>query len=219
MYDKGCVTVCIGRPPRTHRKNERPFTPLPAAPSPVLRQQSRLAHGSCGAPSAPRQPRRFEQADFRLSSAKPFSWRRNLFPQPLVADRTVFNYMATYNDFERRFARFLDTVPDDLRFASLDTTEQGESGMLFHINYLKPSGAIGFYYPEWGAVQMTRQGEVNWVIETKGRVWEDTTAKDTAMRDWCARISQQTGQRWNTHVSTSLPLRPKSHIRWRMQRR
>jgi len=41
----------------------------------------------------------FEKADFTLSSTKPFSWRRNLLPQPLVADHTVFNYVATYNDF------------------------------------------------------------------------------------------------------------------------
>jgi len=113
-----------------------------------------------------------------------------------VAERTVFNYVATYNDFERRFAQFLDAAPDVLHFASLGTIEQGESGTLFRIGYLKPSGAIGFYYPDWVAVQMTRQGEVNWIIETKGRVWEDTAAKDTAMRDWCTRISQQTGQRW-----------------------
>src|SRR6266446_5609998 len=105
-------------------------------------------------------------------------------------------YVATYNDFERRFAQFLDTAPDVLRFASLGTTEQGESGTLFRIDYLKPSGSISFYYPDWVAVQMTRQGEVNWIIETKGRVWEDTAIKDTAMRDWCARISPQTGQRW-----------------------
>ncbi|MCS7001990.1 MAG: DEAD/DEAH box helicase family protein, partial [Dehalococcoidia bacterium] len=43
----------------------------------------------------------FDRADFRLSETKPFSWRRNL--PPLVATRTVFNYVATYNDFERRF--------------------------------------------------------------------------------------------------------------------
>jgi len=43
---------------------------------------------------------------------------------------------------------------------------------------------------------MTEQGEANWIIETKGRVWEDTAAKDAAMRDWCARISQQTGHCW-----------------------
>jgi hypothetical protein len=138
----------------------------------------------------------FEKADFQLSDTKPFSWRRNLLPQPLEANRTVFNYVATYNDFERRFAQFLDAVPDVLRFASLGTTEQGESGTLFRIDYLKPSGAIGFYYPDWVAVQRAGQGEVNWIIETKGRVWEDTAAKDAAMRDWCTRISQQTGQRW-----------------------
>jgi type III restriction enzyme len=45
-------------------------------------------------------------------------------------------------------------------------------------------------------VQATGQGEVNWIIETKGRVWESTAAKDAAMRDWCTRVSQQTGERW-----------------------
>jgi hypothetical protein len=33
-------------------------------------------------------------------------------------------------------------------------------------------------------------------METKGRVWEDTAAKDAAMRDWCTRIAQQTGYSW-----------------------
>ena len=113
-----------------------------------------------------------------------------------MTDHTVFNYVATYNDFERRFAQFLDAAPDVRRFASLGTTEQGESGTLFRIDYLKPSGALGFCSPHWVAVQRTGQGEVNWIIETKGRGLEDTAVKDTAMRDWCARISQQTGQRW-----------------------
>jgi type III restriction enzyme len=136
----------------------------------------------------------FEKADFKLSDTKPFQWRRNL--PPLTAERTVFNYVATYNDFERRFAQFLDTTPDVLRFASLGTTEQGDSGTQFRIDYLKPSGAIGFYHPDWVVVQQTDQGEVNWIIETKGRVWEGTEAKDAAMRDWCARVSEQTGATW-----------------------
>jgi hypothetical protein len=35
-------------------------------------------------------------------------------------------------------------------------------------------------------------------------LWEDTAAKDTAMSDWCARIAQQTGQRWeDTRVNQS----------------
>lgn len=136
----------------------------------------------------------FERTDFRLSETKPFSWRRNL--PPLEARKTVFNYVATYNDFERRFAEFLDQAPDVLRFASLATTEQGKSGTRFRVDYLKPSGAIGFYHPDWVVVQKTSDGEVYWVIETKGRVWEGTSAKDRAMREWCDRVSELTGQIW-----------------------
>lgn len=136
----------------------------------------------------------FERADFKLSETKPFSWRRNL--PPLEAEKTVFNYVATYNDFERRFAEFLDRAPDVLRFASLATTEQGESGTRFRVDYLKPSGAIGFYHPDWVAVQKTKDGEVHWIIETKGRVWEDTQAKDKAMQEWCERVSGLTGTSW-----------------------
>jgi type III restriction enzyme len=136
----------------------------------------------------------FAKADFRLSETSPFSWRRNL--PPLVADRTVFNYVATYNDFERRFAQFLEQAPDVLRFASLGTTEQGESGTQFRVDYLKPSGAIGFYHTDWVVVQRVGAAEVNCIIKTKGRVWEGTTAKDEAIRDWCERIGDSTGRIW-----------------------
>jgi type III restriction enzyme len=99
----------------------------------------------------------FEKADFKLSQTKPFSWRRNL--PPLTAAKTVFNYVATYNDFERRFAEFLDRAPDVLRFAALGTTEQGDSGTQFRVDYIKPSGAIGFYHPDWVAVQRSGNGQ------------------------------------------------------------
>ena len=135
----------------------------------------------------------FEKADFRLSETKPFSWRRNL--PPLEAKKTVFNYVATYNDFERRFAEFLDKRPPMCCASpSLGTTEQGESGTQFRVDYLKPSGAIGFYHPDWVVVQKTKAGEVNWIIETKGRVWEGTAAKDEAIEDWCERVSAATGR-------------------------
>jgi type III restriction enzyme len=137
----------------------------------------------------------FDKADFRLSETTPFHWRRNL--PPLEAEKTVFNYVATYNDFERRFAEFLDKKAQDvLRFAALGTTEQGESGTQFRVDYLKPSGARGFYHPDWVVVQDTTHGEVNWIVETKGRVWEGTTAKDEAIELWCARVTAATGVAW-----------------------
>lgn len=76
------------------------------------------------------------------------------------------------------------------------TTEQGESGSQFRVDYLKPSGAIGFYHPDWVAVQKTKGTEVSWIIETKGRVWEGTEIKDKAMESWCARVSAATGDDW-----------------------
>ena len=137
----------------------------------------------------------FDKADYRLSETKPFSWRRNL--PPLEAKKTVFNYVCTYNDYERRFAEFLDNKASDvLRFASLGTTAQGESGSQFRVDYLKPSGAIGFYHPDWVVVQKAESDEVNWIIETKGRVWEGTEAKDQALKTWCERIRSATGATW-----------------------
>lgn len=137
-----------------------------------------------------------EQRELRLLDTRPFTWRRNL-PLPQCA-RTVFNYVATFNDYEQVFARFLDDrrrCPDILRFAALGTTEQ-DSGSQFWVDYLKPSGAIGRYYPDWVAVQHTDGGEVGWIVETKGRVWEGTEQKDAAISEWCRKVSEQTGQTW-----------------------
>lgn len=141
-----------------------------------------------------RLPIEFENEDFQLSQTKPFLWRRNL--PPLVSDKTVFNFVATYNNYERRFAEFLDHAADVLRFGALGTTEQGDSGASFRIGYLKPSGAIGLYHPDWVVVQQTNDGEVNWIIETKGRVWDGTEAKDAAMTDWCRRLTLGYDREW-----------------------
>ena len=144
--------------------------------------------------TAEKRPVEFEREDFRLSETKHFAWRRNL---PLrQCKKTVFNFVATYNSFEKKFAQFLDErCRDVIRFASLGTTEQ-ESGTSFRVNYLKPSGALGFYYPDWVAVQKTEKGEVNWIVETKGRIWEGTEAKDRAIAEWCRSVSRQTGEDW-----------------------
>ncbi|MBN2373372.1 DEAD/DEAH box helicase family protein [bacterium] len=140
-----------------------------------------------------KRPIEIKEKDFRLSDTTPFSWRRNL---PLIAcSKTIFNLAATYNDFEKSFAAFLEGAGDITRFASLGNTEQ-ESGTRFKVDYLKPSGAIGFYYPDWVAVQETDVGEVHWIIETKGRVWEGTLAKDEAIAYWCKKVGEQTGIRW-----------------------
>jgi len=149
----------------------------------------------------------FDKEDFKLSDTKPFTWRRNL--PPLEARKTVFNYVATYNDFERQFAEFLDEAEDVLRFASLGTTEQGESGTQFRVDYLKANGAIGFYHPDWIVVQKTQNGEVNWIIETKGRVWEGTDAKDEAIINWCNQMTLTTEHVWNYYRVNQMEFKSK----------
>jgi type III restriction enzyme len=89
----------------------------------------------------------------------------------------------------------LEGCGDILRFASLGTTEQ-ESGTQFKVDYIKPNGAIGLYYPDWVAVQENNDVQINWIIETKGRIWEGTELKDAAIKDWCGNISEQTGMTW-----------------------
>jgi len=37
---------------------------------------------------------------------------------------------------------------------------------------------------------------VNWIVETKGREYEEVAHKDASIRDWCEKISAQTGQTW-----------------------
>ena len=50
--------------------------------------------------------------------------------------------------------------------------------------------------PDWVAAQQTDGGEVNWIIETKGRVREGTEAKDAAITERCRKVYEQTGDTW-----------------------
>ena len=129
----------------------------------------------------------FEERGFRLSQTDRFTWRR----QHLECQGTVFNLVAVYNDLEARFARFLDEAPDVERFASL-----AESYTRFRVDYLSTTGAIKFYYPDFVAVQRAQNGTVNWIIETKGREYEDVAHKDASIRDWCEKVTVQTGRTW-----------------------
>ena len=133
----------------------------------------------------------FENPDFKLSQTKSFTWRR----QHVECRRTLFNLVATFNDLETRFARFLDDAPDIERFASLASSGEA-SATRFKVDYLKTTGAIGFYHPDFVAVQKTHDGAINWIIETKGREYENIQHKDESIEDWCQKISAQTDQTW-----------------------
>ena len=126
-----------------------------------------------------------EEESLKLSTIPPFIWRRN-HPR---CEKTVFNFVAAYNDFEEEFAKFLDRCDDIEKFAAL-------AGK-FEIDYLSSRGAIRFYWPDFVAVQKDEGKYVNWIIETKGREYEDTDKKDQAVERYCESVSEKTGMVWS----------------------
>ena len=134
--------------------------------------------------SAEKQEIHLKNVTFTLSKVEPFTWRR----KHLRCQKTVFNFVAVYNDFEAKFAQFLDKSPDIERFAGLADK--------FCIDYLTSLGAIRFYFPDFVAVQIDNGQSIHWIIETKGREYEDVDKKDKAMDKWCKDITNLTDQQW-----------------------
>ena len=133
------------------------------------------------------RPLEFDEQEFRLSQVERFLWRRPHFQ----ASHTIFNFVTVYNDYEMRFAEWLDSRPDIPRWSAL-----AEQFTRFNVTYLGPSGALRRYYPDFVAVQTAPAGEVNWIVETKGRVFGDVEHKDRGIRAWCHAIREQAGQDW-----------------------
>lgn len=133
------------------------------------------------------RPIEFEQQEFRLSDVAPFAWRR----QHLQLEHTIFNFVTVYNDYEKRFAEFLDSRTDIARWAAL-----AEQFTRFNVTYLNANGALKRYYPDFLAVQSTDSADVNWILETKGRVFADVEHKERGIRTWCHALREQTGQAW-----------------------
>ncbi len=133
------------------------------------------------------QPVRLTGERYLLSSTKSFLWRRMAVP----ARKTIFNWVACYNDFESRFAAFLDRCDDINKFSAL-----AEWFTEFHIQYLSKSGALRLYYPDFVAIQNTGAGIINWVIETKGREFENTDEKAEHMERWCSEVSAICNESW-----------------------
>jgi type III restriction enzyme len=171
---------CFGEPVDLESEVNRIFLGEPE----VQEQIARVLAARLGELVTEIKPITVEPEPIRLSDTKAFHWRR----QHTVCEKTVFNYVATFNAFETEFAEFLETCEDVSRFAALAEffTVTG-----FWVDYVKPSGATGRYFPDWVVVQKLDEGEANWIVETKGRVWEGTDRKD-----WCTQVTESTGESW-----------------------
>jgi type III restriction enzyme len=123
-------------------------------------------------------------ASRRLSETPPFPYSR---PHAFTASKTVFTLAACDNDYEERFARFLQGAEDVVAFAKLP------SQFGFVIEYTDSSASLRYYEPDFVAV--LSDGSFR-LLETKGREDPDVAHKDRAARLWSENASQLTGESW-----------------------
>ncbi|OGG45155.1 MAG: hypothetical protein A3F84_11875 [Candidatus Handelsmanbacteria bacterium RIFCSPLOWO2_12_FULL_64_10] len=148
---------------------------------------ARLFSREIGKLTTEAKPVKLAGEPIQLSDSEKFVWRRMVTD----AKKTIFNRVAVYNDFEARFAAFLEQCDDVLRFAAL-----AEWFTHFHVQYLSSTGSVRLYYPDFVAIQKTEKDKVGWIIETKGREFEETDEKARHMERWCKEVSIETGQVW-----------------------
>jgi type III restriction enzyme len=123
----------------------------------------------------------------KLSETQAFVWRRDVSK----AQKTIFNYVATFNKFETEFGAALDEFKDVKAFSAL-----AETFTRFSVDYLKPTGAMGRYYPDWAVHQRVGDEDRFWIVETKGREFDGVEQKDAAIAHWCSEVSKLGTAKW-----------------------
>lgn len=122
-----------------------------------------------------------------LLQTQPFMWNGPC----LASHKSVFNLVACTNGFELAFANFLNACPDVIAFSRLC-----EEKTRFYIEYLKPRGAFGRYYPDFVVVQSRESERRFFILETKGQEDENVQHKDFYAARWCYEVSALSGQKW-----------------------
>jgi type III restriction enzyme len=119
----------------------------------------------------------------KLSYTQPFPYSR----LTLEARKTVFNLVPCDNDFEKRFAAFLEGASDVAAFAKLP--EQ----FGFAIEYTDAVSNLRYYEPDF---VVTLSDDSHYLVETKGREDIDVAHKDRAARIWCENATLLTRTQW-----------------------
>lgn len=130
------------------------------------------------APEVIAPPRKLSELQpFPYSSGRPFHEAR----------KCVLNLVPCSNEFEREFAKFLDSA-DDVRAFCKVPDEFG-----FTIEYTDGSASLRNYFPDFVAVSADG---THWILETKGAETEEVRYKDQAARLWCENATALTGTPW-----------------------
>ena len=119
----------------------------------------------------------------KISETPAFPWSRPV----VTATKCVLNRVPCDNEFERRFAQFLEKSTDVVRFAKL-TSHFG-----FAIKYTDAGANLRNYEPDFVAVD---ENGTHWLLETKGREDIHVQHKDRAAEFWCENATALTGVVW-----------------------
>ena len=122
-----------------------------------------------------------------LAECPPFPWSEAGNRTVANASKTVFNLVACDNDFERRFALFLEGASEVAAFAKLP------SQFGFAIVYVDNAANMRYYYPDF-VVRCT--DGTHYLLETKGADTVEVAFKDQAARRWCDHATALTGTPW-----------------------
>jgi type III restriction enzyme len=125
-----------------------------------------------------------EHAGRNLSETTPFPYSR---PTLANASKCVFNLVPCDNEFERAFAKFLESAKDITRFGKLP------SQFGFAIEYTDNAANLRYYEPDFVAVD---EAGIYWLIETKGQENVDVAHKNRAATLWCENATLLTGTSW-----------------------
>ena len=118
-----------------------------------------------------------------LSTTPPFPYSKPFFE----AAKCVFNFVPCDNEFEREFAKFLQSAEDVEAFSKLPEP------FGFAIEYTDAAANLRYYYPDF-VVRLTN-GE-HWLVETKGQETVEVARKEDAARHWCENATILTGKTW-----------------------
>jgi type III restriction enzyme len=121
-------------------------------------------------------------SDRLLSTTQPYPWSRPVYE----ARKCIFNLVACDNEFEKAFAKFLDSAEDVKAMSKLPEV------FGFAIDYTD-GGNLRSYYPDFIAID---QEDVHWLLETKGQETEEVKHKDRAAALWCENASLLTAKPW-----------------------
>jgi type III restriction enzyme len=111
----------------------------------------------------------------RLSQTPPFPYSR----PTCNASKTVFDLVPCDNEFERRFARFLEDARDVERFAKLP------SQFGFTVEYTDAANNLRYYEPDFVAVL---SDGAHFLVETKG------SSENRRNREWLTGLDSGHGR-------------------------